>query len=384
MRKIGALFPFLLVLVILGLYSCSARTTQAPSSEKAPAAAPAAPVTSTAGGQWEKVVSQAKKEGNVVVFGTVAGETTTVMGKAFLDKWGMRAEFIGGRGAEVAQKILTERKSGLYLIDVYLGGTTSAVTMLKPAQVFDPLEPALILPEVADPKMWANGLDFVDKDRTIMPYLSYAVPPMAINTNQVKPEDIKSYRDLLQPRWKGKIVMQDPSQPGTAIVWFGVVSELIMGIDYMKDLAKQEPVITRDRRLQVEWLAQGKYPIAIAPQSDILGNFEREGAPIKKHLTQEGTFRTGGSGFIALVNQAPHPNAARLFINWFLGKEAQTLYSKNNLLPSARVDVLKDHVDPGNIVQPGVKYFEVDKEDFVRFDTKRWEIAREIFGPLMR
>lgn len=244
---------------------------------------------------------------------------------------------------------------------------------------------ALILPEVTNQNMWYDGkLDFADKERTVFPYLMYTVPPLAYNTTIVKPEDINSYRDLLNPRWKGKMVMQDPSLTGTAINWFGVVSEIIMGMDYMRELAKQEPVITRDRRLQVEWLAHGKYPIAIAPQADILGNFEREGAPIKKHTPVEGSHKSAGSGHIALINRAPHANAARLYINWLLGQEAQTIHSKVNLLPSARVDVPTAHVDPSNILQPGIKYFQTSKEEFILGDVKRAENAVEIFGPLLR
>lgn len=382
MRKTGIPVLILLILIILIPIACGSKTTSPPTSEKGPI--PVEPSKETWQNQWEKVVSQAKKEGKVVILGAVSGETTTALGKAFKEKYGIGAEFLSGTGSEMAQKIITERKAGLFLVDVFLGGANSGVSILKPAGVFDPLEPALILPEVADPKMWLFGFDFVDRDRTMLPYLSYAVPPLVINTNLVKPEEIKVYRDLLQPKWKGKIVMQDPSVPGTAGVWFGVVSEFIMGLDYLRELAKQEPLVTRDRRLQVEWLALGKYHIAIAPQSDITGNFIKEGAPIKKHTTQEGTFRSAGSGFIALINQAPRPGAARLFINWMLGREAQIVYSQQTLLPSARVDVPKNWVDQDSVIQPGVKYYEVDKEDHIRSDPKRWEIAREIFGPLVR
>lgn len=382
MRNIGVITLVLLVLVLMIPISCGPKITSPPVSERAPV--PAGPARESWQATWEKVVSMAKKEGKVVIFGAVSGETTTALGKAFRERHGMGAEFIGGAGGEIAQKIIAERKAGLFLADVFLGGANSGVTMLKPAGLFDPLEPAFILPEVTDPKLWVFGFDFVDRDRTMLPYLAYAVPPMVINTNLVKPDEIKVYRDLLQPKWKGKIVMQDPSGPGTAGVWFGVVSEFIMGLDYLRELAKQEPVITRDRRLQVEWLALGKYLIAIAPQSDITGNFIKGGAPIKKHSVAEGTFRTAGSGFIALVNQAPRPNAARLFINWMLGKEGQIVYSQQTLLPSARIDVPKDWVDPDSVIQPGVKYYEVDREDHIRQDVKRWAAAREIFGPLVR
>ena len=207
---------------------------------------------------------------------------------------------------------------------------------------------------------------------------------MAYNINSVRPEDIKSYRDLLNPQWKGKMVIQDPTQTGTAINWFGVVSEVIMGMDYVRELAKQEPVITRDRRLQVEWLAQGKYPIAIAPQSDTLGTFEREGAPIKKHTPVEGAHTSAGSGHIALINRPAHPGAARLFINWLLGREAQTIHSKASLLPSARADVPVDHLDPSSIIQPGIKYFHTSREEFILGDIKRMQNAQEVFGHLVR
>lgn len=370
-------------LVLISLISCSpeARTPLTP--EAKPAILQVAMEKWQI--EWERVVSQAKKEGTVVIYTTLGSETTTVLRQAFKSRFGVEAEFVGGRGGEVAQKILTERRAGLYLVDIYQGGANTAVLILKPGKVFDPLEPALILPEVTNPNMWYEGkLDFADIERTVFPYLMYTVPPLAYNTTIVKPEDINSYRDLLNPRWKGKMVMQDPSLTGTAINWFGVVSEIIMGMDYMRELAKQEPVITRDRRLQVEWLAHGKYPIAIAPQADILGNFEREGAPIKKHTPVEGSHKSAGSGHIALINRAPHTNAARLYINWLLGQEAQTIHSKVNLLPSARVDVSTEHVDPSNILQPGIKYFQTSKEEFILGDVKRAENAVEIFGPLLR
>src|SRR3990167_7125209 len=107
--------------------------------------------------EWEKVVSQAQREKTVVIYTTLGSETTTQLRQAFKNRFGVEAEFVGGRGGEVAQKILMERRAGLYLVDLYVGGANTAIVIIKPAKAFDPIEPALLLPEVTDLKMWREG-----------------------------------------------------------------------------------------------------------------------------------------------------------------------------------------------------------------------------------
>lgn len=378
----------IIALTVLLANSCAPRETASQASSQSSAnVKPEAVSTSAAKAAWEniweKVLSQARKEGSVVVIGTLGNESTTPLRLAFKEKHGIGAEFISGRGGEITQKLLQERKAGLNLIDIYMGGATTPVAQLKPSKVFDPLEPTLILPEAADKKKWLNGMEFVDQERTIFPYSVSVQTSLAINTNLVKPDEIKYNRDILNPRWKGKIVLYDPTAPGMGQAWFGVTSA-IFGMDYMRDLAKQEPVITRDIRLQVEWLSQGKFPVAIAIQPDMVSIFMREGAPVRRLQLNDGHWKTGATSHIGLINQAPHPNAAKLFINWFLGREAQTLNSKTDLLPSARLDVPTDHVDPATVIKPGVEYFNANTEDFILTAPERMKVARDIFGPLLK
>lgn len=334
--------------------------------------------------EWENVLREAKKEGKVVVYSALGVETTTYLRKAFKEKYGVDAEFMSGVGVQMAQKLLTERKAGLNLVDIYQGSASIMLNILKPIEALEPIEPALILPEIKDPRMWLGGkMDFVDQDRTIFPYFAYVSTPMARNTNLVKQEDIKSYRDLLTPRWKGKISIGDVTVPSAASYWFAVNVE-IMGLDYMRELVKQEPVVVRDWRLQMEWLAQGKYPVTIAPHPDTYATFKREGAPIDHFITSEGSYKAAGTGQVSLIKGAPHPNAARLYLNWLLGREAQTLHSKISLIPSARVDVPTDHLDPLRIIKTGEKYVNTEAEDFIRDHPNKLKLAREIFGSLMR
>lgn len=149
-----------------------------------------------------------------------------------------------------------------------------------------------------------------------------------VNTEMVKETELISYRDLLNLRWKSNMVLSDPTIAGAGLRFFGVVGGRIMGLDFMKELARQEPVITKDRRLQVEWVARGKYPIGLGAESPSISEFKNAGAPIREVVPIEGSGLAAGSGCIGLINKAPHPNASKLFINWFLGQEGQTVWTK--------------------------------------------------------
>lgn len=335
--------------------------------------------------EWEKVLEAGKKEGRVVVYGTFGAETRARLVRGFKDRYGMSLEVITAKGAEVSEKLFAERRAGLYLADLYIGGSTTIVTQIKPAGVLDPLEPALILPEVLDPKAWWRGnLDWVDRDRLILAFLGYPSAPLGINTDHVKPAEMKSYRDLLNPKWKGKISMNDPTVAGTGAKLVGVIGMQITGLDFMRELVKQEPFILRDQRLQVDWLARGKYPIAIQPKTDVMGEARRAGAPITDLTPEEGTYMSSGSGCMALINRAPHPNAAKVFINWLLSKEGQTIFTQAQMAQSGRVDVTTEHLDPVEVRVPGKKYFEAYSEDFTKLQPEHMKIAAEIFGPLMK
>lgn len=218
------------------------------------------------------------------------------------------------------------------------------------------LDDALILPEVKDPKAWWSGsLLWVDRKHFSLAFNAYSLPAYAINTEMVKPEELKSYRDLLDPKWKGKIIINDPTIAGIGEKGLSFVL-VTMGVDFVKDLAKQEPFIVRDQRLQVEWLAQRKFPIGLFCKSDPIAEFVKAGAPIKELIPIEGQALTSGSGNLPLVDGAAHPYAASLFINWLLSKEGQILFSKASLVQSAREDIPTDYLDPVKLRQPGVKY----------------------------
>ncbi len=387
----------LVVLIALVIAACtpnvpseSTGTTPAGSVPK-PAAATesASSVAGSAKEAWEEkwgaVLEAAKREGKVVVYGAPAAEVRSAMIQSFKAKYGIPLEYISISGPESAAKIQAERRARLYLVDVLLGASAPGQNILKPDGAFDPLEPALILPEVTDKKNWWEGeLPWVDADHYRLAFSIYVSVPLVINTQMVKPEEIKSWRDLLNPKWKGKITIVDPTKNNSGNVTIVSLAWKLMGMDYVRELAKQELVITSDRRMPVEWVARGKYPIVLAPYNEAVVEFIQAGAPLMEIVPAEGTHQTGGSGYLSLMNGAPHPNAARVFLNWLLTKETQTLYSKQMGVQSAREDVPTEHLTPLVIRRAGVPYFATWREDFLLTSEQRLKLGQEIFGPYLK
>lgn len=335
--------------------------------------------------EWDKVVKAGQREGIVVAHTGYSAETLRAISSAFRQKFGIETEFISGRGAELRARFFNERRAGIYNIDLLFRGASGMIADQKPVNALDPLEPLLLLPEVVDPKVWWGGkLNWIDDEHYIFGYFAYPSGELAINTSFVSSEELKSWKDLLAPKWKGKISLNDPTTSGSGNSWFYIMAKEIVGMDYMRQLAKQEPVILRDLRLQAEWIAAGKYPVAIAHGSAVIPEFVRAGVPIVEKVLAEGAYITAGFGAISLVNKAPHPNASRVFVNWVLSRDGQTLISRVQGNQSARLDVPTDHLPPIAIRQEGVKYADSRSEKAQLEQIQSIDAAREVFGFLLR
>lgn len=377
------------VLIVMIMAACSAEHASSLSKTGAePVQTGGASVGETAGKktwqqEWDNTVQGARKEQRVVVFGLPGGETTRLINEGFKNKYGIVVEAITGRGSEVAEKLVAQHRAGLYLADVFLGGSETSIIRAKPAGVLAPIEPIFILPEVTAHNVWYRGeLPFLDRGRYLIAFLAYPSIPLTINTAMVKAEEVKSFRDLLNPKWKGKMTLNDPLVPGSGSKWLEIVGSELMGWDYLKELLKQDLFVLQDQRQQVEWVARGKAAIAIAPFSPVVVEFRVAGAPILELTPVEGTHSTGGQSVTGLVNKAAHPDAARLFINWLFSQEGQTIASKAYGRQSARVDVPTDHLDPMSLRNPILKYFNGDDEDWLLKQPERIKIVREIFASL--
>lgn len=390
MSKIGRFLLVLSFLVPLVLVACTGQQAAPVATVTSSPPTKAIPAPTTAKQAWEvawgKAVAEGKKEGKVVIYSNSGGNVTRVLSGAVKDKFGIDLEWVSGGGPELTPKMFAERRAGLYLADMWLIGGSVPVGDLKPQGVLEPIPPILLLPEVTDPKVWFGGkYPYIDKEgQYVFSPVLFPDPPMLINTEMVKAADIKSYKTLLEPSWKGKIIIGDPTKPGAPGRLLGVLARKIMNPDYLRQLAKQEPIIVGDQRQIVEWVAKRKYPLGMGIKPDPIAEFVKAGAPIERVTPMEGTHMVGGSSLTCIIEKRPHPNATTLFINWFFSKEGQTLYSRTVLAQSAREDVPTDHLMPSTVRQPGMSYFVSETEEFLATEKENFALSKEIFGPLMK
>jgi len=353
------------------------------------AQAPAAQAQSDQGWQqkWDAALKQAKSEGKVVVMGPpgdrIRDAITQNFAKAFPD---ISLEFSGARGGELATKIKAERDAGIYSVDVLISGTSTADAYFKPMKALDPIESVLILPEVANPKNWRdNRLEFSDRDtRMDLVFSTQNNVPLIYNPAQVKVEEVDELYKVLDPKWKGKIAVQDPIPSGTGngvFRWLWHVLGPEKTKDFYRKLRAQAGAIDRDQRRQIEWVAQGKFPLNFAPGT-VMYQLEKRGLKfgVIPDFKDYGAYLTPGFGSAMLINQAPHPNGAKVFLNWLLGKEGQTAFSRGMGYVSRRLDVPSDHVPSYWIPKPGVKYWAGYYEQDAKMSPEQVNFLKSIYG----
>lgn len=335
--------------------------------------------------EWEKVVEAAKKEGKLQIAGPRGAERRQALTETFTKRYGVQVEYLGVGGFELPPRVQIERRANVYLWDVFMVGTTTLLKGLKPVGALDPIEPALILPEVREAKHWRGGkLPFFDANRLGLALQQRAGQYLFVNTELVNPDEIRTWRDLLHPKWKGKIVVgRDPrvSGHGNATFKFFYTTGSL-GPQFVRDLAKQDLKLMRDDRMSAQWLGQGKYAICICSDLDT-PKLIQAGLPIKLingRQLKEGTYITSGNANVALTHRAAHPNAAKLYVNWILSKEGGDLFSRATGDVSSRADVPTDHVEPWAI--PEAEWPVTNTEEALKAEEPTFALLKEIYGDL--
>jgi iron(III) transport system substrate-binding protein len=290
----------------------------------APAAQPPPSAQTTAASQgsdaeWAAVLQGAQREGEVVVAGFASAEARDALTEPFHQLFpGIRVVYEamgGGRSSALVERVRGEREAGKYLWDIYIGGTGTMITNLKPMGALAPIESALILPDVKDPARWRLGLDFTDRDRIGFVMTPYSSDVMIVNPQLANPEGFSSYHDLLDPRWKGRMLFHDPRINGNGQGTFSFMYQhKDLGPQYLSRLAAQDLSIFRDDRQELDLIAQGRYAVCLGCSSGAASPLMQKGLPlamVKPQQMREGTYLASGSGNVAMFQPAPHPNAAR-------------------------------------------------------------------------
>src|ERR1051325_920007 len=291
--------------------------------------------------EWNDTIAAARKEGRVVI-ATSPDPAMREIAAKFKARFGITLEHLAGSSNQLAARLETERQAGINSVDVFLGGIQTVANALYAEKMLDPLKPQLILPEVVDGKKWKRGKPwFVDPEEryALRPY-STITGLLHINTDYVKPEDLTKATDLLQPKWRGKMATEDPTVAGSGSNTAARIY-IQRGDEFTKNLyATQKTVIARDRRQLTDWLARGTYPIVFGAQSSDVERMRKEGFPLKEiyGFSDMPPALTGSPWLLTLMNTAPHPNAARLFVNWIVSKEGLEIYSRAEGRSALRTD----------------------------------------------
>ncbi|MCH8917102.1 MAG: extracellular solute-binding protein [Alphaproteobacteria bacterium] len=353
-----------------------------------PAAAKAASVqVAQASSEWDKLVKAAQREGKVelILGGQMPRKLRTAV-PAFTKKYGIKVNYQTGSSRRHSARIRAERKIGRYTVDVWIGGANTALSILLPNKMLAPIKDLLVDPEVKNPARWYQGkLHFTDPEgRYILTWGASPAYVIAINTNLVKPSDIKSYWDLLDPKWKGKIVARSPARRGAAGSSVPLLLHPKVGKKWFERWANEMDVtIVRDSRQAVEWLALGRFSIGMFGLGTPAEEMQSQGFPILAylpHVLKEGETLSASAANIMAVDRPPNPNAQKLFINWALSKETQTLFIKTGKTSdSLRMDVPEDAVAPQYRIRLDRKYYVgFSDPNFINNQRKHLKTLRNI------
>jgi len=310
---------------------------------------------------WGDILAAAKKEGKVVIMNSPDPVMKNEIIPKFREKFGIQIEAVFGDTGTLAERVKLERGSGLNTVDVFMVGVGTALFTLQPEKMLAPLKPLLLLPEVTDGSKWKSGqLKFLDAEQqNILVLFNNVDSFLIVNEDYVKPGEIKEARDLLNPKWKGKISTQDPGSSGTgsdmAAYYY---SEL--GPEFVKQLyVDQQPIQQKDRRQLMDLLARGAAPICLTCKIENATDLLKDGFKIREIFTLGNLKqRVTSSPFVlTYMEGAPHPNAAQVFINWMASREALEIYSRGNRTVTLRNDVDESFLDPNVIPKPGAAYF---------------------------
>jgi len=336
---------------------------------------------------WDRTVDAAKKEGQVTVYIYRYGGLLQDFKRDFP---GINVVSVSGRGNQLTTRIMSERRAGRFIADVYSGGPGGNYNVLYKGKALDPIKPFLSLPEVVDESKWF-GREHRYADREGKYIFAYLASPsdaqLAFNTTLVNPNEFKSYWDLTQPKWKGKFVALDLRDGGLGGTMQFFYYNPEIGPEFIKKFfGTMEIQFAKNFRQMTDWLAQGRYAICFGCKDS--QKAKNQGLPVDDLNTtswKEGSSFSSGGGSLSVLNQAPHPNAAKVFINWFLSRRGQIALQKlgdvDDPPNSRRIDIPKDDVPSTNRMAPGGKYFDVVKPEYA--DQKPIaDLAKEIMGAM--
>jgi iron(III) transport system substrate-binding protein len=294
-------------------------------------------------GAW---VARAKKEGAVTLYTSMQLVDSRPLTEAFEKKYGIKVSLWRASGEKVAERAITEARGARFDVDV-IETDGAQVEIAYREKLLAPLK----VPSVAD------------VPAEILPAHGYYAPTrltlyvMSYNTNLVAPNEVpKSYADLLQPRWAGKLALENDDVP-----WFASVVKAMgesQGLAYYRRLAGQKPSMRKGHTLMAEMVAAGEIEIAVDTHVQGIARLKEKGAPIEWKPLQPAF---GQPSSVGVAARAPHPDAARLLAEFILSREGQQIIKARNRVPVSRAVDSPLNKFQYRLIDPAIALDEWDK-----------------------
>ena len=310
------------------------------------------------GGKYDDVLAAARKEGQVVLaFGGAASRGFRPVTEVFEKKFAIKTVQSLGSGAAQVDRMLSEQRAGTWAVDVVLVGANSGVRFVTGDRLAE-IKPLLFLPEVLDQSLWFKGQHWYGdypENRYMFTYAADGTPPysnIAYNTKLFDPREFNSVWDVLDPKWKGKIVATPPTMAGQGETWPMAYVHPDIGPKWVERLMTEMDVFfTEDTRTAFDGIAHGRWAFGIfmgSPGEALV--MSKDGLPISlladtlKPLKEANVLRGSGAMSNLMVPKIqPNPNATKVFLNWYLSREGQEtmmrFFQLGTTIPSLREDI---------------------------------------------
>ena len=325
----------------------------------------AEPATPTAGPptfeeEWETLKAAAREEGKLVL---LVGNRTPLgppIREGFGEQFGIEVTLSGASGSQHAPRVAAEREAGKYEVDAVILGRSTVGPRLAEPGFMTPIDDQLFHPDALDLSKWWGNRFWYREPEGVEPKYTIAFAVKALK-NPIDPSynsdlvteadlaDINSVWDFLDDKWRGKIIAMSPLETGASGTITAVYRHPEMGPEWLARFYATafEVTFVGDVRSIVDSLGKGGHSFSLFDQgaSTAFELLLLEGVPVHpwdKNLKEGGVMKTTSPTWLGMMDRAPHPNAAKLFLNWWLTQEGQTAYhtlASTPPPPSLREDV---------------------------------------------
>ena len=338
--------------------------------------------------KWKSVLKKARAEGKLVLNGPPELPSTS-FAKDFQKDTGIKLVLAAGESGVRGAAMRAQAKANKLSYDLAVGGAGELADML-PQGLLRPVAPQLMLADSTNLLKWKNhAIKYVDsQNKYLLQTTNSRWPVVYVNSSKVDPNSIASWKDLLNPKYKGKIAAYDPRAFAQGLLAAIVFNESF-GTSYVRTLyGTQNITYSQDRTQLANWVARGTYDIVIAATPGDIAPFVKQGLPVKPVFPKDGPqFLTGSSSALKQPQNenktpGPHPNAATVFINWYASKNGQISFTKAMHDISRRLDVPVPKDVPSYLV-PAKKLTAIDTFSAPIYGTPLSN-TRKVIGQVVR